>query len=47
MRVWLLHIGEDLPVDNAARTFRYGYLAKALGREQFVSRVLRILRGKR
>jgi glycosyltransferase involved in cell wall biosynthesis len=30
MRVWLLHIGEDLPVDNAARTFRYGYLAKAL-----------------
>jgi glycosyltransferase involved in cell wall biosynthesis len=30
MRVWLLHIGEDLPVDGAVRQFRYGYLAEAL-----------------
>lgn len=30
MRVWLLHIGEDLPVDAGARTYRYGYLAEAL-----------------
>jgi len=30
MRVWLLHIGEDLPVDGPQRQFRYGYLADAL-----------------
>jgi len=30
MRVWLLHIGEDLPVDGVTRQFRYGYLAQAL-----------------
>lgn len=30
MRAWLLHIGEDLPVDGTQRTFRYGYLAQAL-----------------
>ncbi len=30
MHVWLLHIGEDLPVDAGARTYRYGYLAEAL-----------------
>ena len=30
MRVWLLHIGEDLPVDGAVRRFRYSYLAEAL-----------------
>ncbi len=30
MRAWLLHIGEELPVDGAQRKFRYGYLAHAL-----------------
>ncbi|MGD9633932.1 MAG: glycosyltransferase [Pirellulales bacterium] len=30
MKVWLLHIGEDLPVDGPQRLFRYGYLANAL-----------------
>ena len=30
MFVWLLHIGEQLPVNAAPRTFRYGYLARAL-----------------
>jgi glycosyltransferase involved in cell wall biosynthesis len=30
MRVWLLHIGEELPVDGTTRLLRYGYLAKAL-----------------
>jgi glycosyltransferase involved in cell wall biosynthesis len=30
MRVWLLHIGEDLPVDGPARQYRYTYLANAL-----------------
>src|SRR4029079_9109212 len=30
MRVWLLHIGEELPVDGTTRLFRYGYLARAL-----------------
>jgi glycosyltransferase involved in cell wall biosynthesis len=30
MRVWLLHIGEELPVDGDVRTLRYGYLAKSL-----------------
>jgi glycosyltransferase involved in cell wall biosynthesis len=30
MRVWLLHIGEDLPVDGTARRYRYSYLADAL-----------------
>lgn len=30
MRTWLLHIGEQLPVDGAVRSFRYGYLAQAL-----------------
>jgi glycosyltransferase involved in cell wall biosynthesis len=30
MHVWLMHIGEDLPVDAGARTYRYGYLADAL-----------------
>ena len=29
MRIWLLHIGEHLPVDGATRLFRYGYLANA------------------
>lgn len=30
MKVWLLHVGEELPVDDQPRTFRYGYLAEAL-----------------
>jgi glycosyltransferase involved in cell wall biosynthesis len=30
MRVWLLHIGEQLPVDGPVRSCRYGYLAQAL-----------------
>ncbi len=30
MRVWLLHIGEQLPVDGPTRPFRYGFLARAL-----------------
>jgi glycosyltransferase involved in cell wall biosynthesis len=30
MKVWLLHIGEELPVDGGGRPFRYGYLARAL-----------------
>lgn len=30
MRVWILHVGEELPVDPKARTFRYGHLAKQL-----------------
>lgn len=30
MNVWLLHVGEELPVDPDARLFRYGYLAQAL-----------------
>jgi glycosyltransferase involved in cell wall biosynthesis len=30
VRVWLLHIGEDLPLDGAARRFRYSHLAEAL-----------------
>jgi glycosyltransferase involved in cell wall biosynthesis len=30
MLVWLLHIGEDLPVDGNARRYRYSYLADAL-----------------
>jgi len=30
MRVWLLHIGEQLPVDGRTRPFRYGYLATTL-----------------
>jgi glycosyltransferase involved in cell wall biosynthesis len=30
MKVWLLHIGEELPVDGTTRLFRYGYLARAL-----------------
>jgi glycosyltransferase involved in cell wall biosynthesis len=30
MDVWLLHIGEDLPVDGNTRPFRYSYLARAL-----------------
>lgn len=30
MRIWLLHIGEHLPVDGPVRSCRYGYLAKAL-----------------
>lgn len=30
MKVWLLHIGEDLPVDGPTRPFRYSYLAQAL-----------------
>lgn len=30
MHVWLLHIGEDLPVDGEVRKYRYGYLADAL-----------------
>jgi glycosyltransferase involved in cell wall biosynthesis len=30
MRVWLLHIGEELPVDGPQRLFRYGFLADAL-----------------
>jgi glycosyltransferase involved in cell wall biosynthesis len=29
LRVWLLHIGEDLPLDGATRRFRYSYLAEA------------------
>jgi glycosyltransferase involved in cell wall biosynthesis len=30
MRVWLLHVGEELPVDGTVRRYRYGYLAEAL-----------------
>lgn len=30
MRVWLMHVSEELPVDGSNRTFRYGYLAEAL-----------------
>jgi glycosyltransferase involved in cell wall biosynthesis len=30
MRVWLLHVGEELPVDGAVRRYRYGFLAEAL-----------------
>lgn len=30
MRVWLMHVSEELPMDGSARTFRYGYLARAL-----------------
>lgn len=30
MRVWLLHVSEELPLDGTARNFRYGYLAEAL-----------------
>ncbi len=30
MRVWLLHVSEELPMDGSKRTFRYGYLAEAL-----------------
>jgi glycosyltransferase involved in cell wall biosynthesis len=29
LRIWLLHIGEQLPVDGAARPLRYSYLARA------------------
>lgn len=32
MNVWLLHVGEDLPVDDRPRMFRYGHLAAALNR---------------
>lgn len=32
MRIWLLHVGEEYPVDVAPRMFRYGYLADALGK---------------
>ncbi|QDU55351.1 glycosyltransferase family 4 protein [Aeoliella mucimassa] len=30
MRAWLMHIGEQMPVDGPARKFRYGYVADAL-----------------
>jgi glycosyltransferase involved in cell wall biosynthesis len=30
MRVWLLHIGEELPIDGRHRLFRYGHLAHSL-----------------
>ncbi len=30
MRVWLLHIGEELALDGTKRKFRYSYLADAL-----------------
>jgi glycosyltransferase involved in cell wall biosynthesis len=30
MRVWLLHIGEHLPIDGTSRLLRYGSLARAL-----------------
>jgi glycosyltransferase involved in cell wall biosynthesis len=30
MNIWLLHIGEDLPIDGKTRLFRYGYLAQAI-----------------
>lgn len=30
MQVWLLHIGEDFPVDGPTRSYRFGYLAQAL-----------------
>ncbi|MCO6047428.1 glycosyltransferase family 4 protein [Aeoliella sp. ICT_H6.2] len=30
MNVWLLHVGEELPVDETPRLFRYGHLANAL-----------------
>lgn len=30
MNIWLLHVGEELPVDNNPRLFRYGHLAEAL-----------------
>jgi len=33
MNVWLLHVGEELPVDTNARLFRYGHLTEALLRQ--------------
>lgn len=30
MNIWLLHVGEELPVDERPRLFRYGHLAEAL-----------------
>lgn len=30
MNIWLLHVGEELPVDENPRLFRYGHLAEAL-----------------
>ncbi|WP_425398229.1 glycosyltransferase family 4 protein [Aeoliella sp.] len=30
MNVWLLHVGEELPVDENPRLFRYGHLADSL-----------------
>lgn len=30
MKIWLLHIGELLPIDDSYRLFRYGMLAEAL-----------------
>jgi glycosyltransferase involved in cell wall biosynthesis len=32
MNFWLLHVGEDLPIDESPRLYRYGYLAQALMR---------------
>ncbi len=32
MNIWLLHVGEELPVDENPRLFRYGYLAEELAR---------------
>ncbi len=29
MNVWLLHVGEDLPIDRGGREYRYGRLAQA------------------
>lgn len=39
MNVWLLHVGEDLPIDGSQRRFRYGRLADA-----FVDRGDHVLR---
>ncbi len=33
MRIWLLHVGEELPGDDQPRRFRYGYLADALAQK--------------
>jgi glycosyltransferase involved in cell wall biosynthesis len=33
MRIWLLHIGEELPMDGRTRSARYSLLARALERE--------------
>jgi glycosyltransferase involved in cell wall biosynthesis len=33
MRIWLIHLGELLPIDGSVRLFRYGILAKMLAEQ--------------